>query len=152
MGWLVQLGGAALDWGAKRKQGEKDEKTAEANQRLANYQADDALNRGSIEEQRYRRQIAQMIGAQRNAVGSRNVELRGSALRLLEDTAMIGEEDATTIRNNASREAWGYRNQADESARWGANQKANANAAAGASLLTGAAQAYGTWRESRPST
>lgn len=145
MGWAIQLGGAALDAGSKRKQGQQDEKTAEANQRLANYQADDALNRGSIEEQRYRRQIARLVGAVRNEAGARNVEMRGSALSLLEDAAGIGEEDAVTIRNNAAREAWGYRNQASESARWGANARSNANAQAGSSLLTGAAQAYGTW-------
>lgn len=152
MGWAVQLGGALLDAGAKRKQGEVDEKTSEANQRLDNYQADDALNRGSIEEQQYRRQLAQLMGKQRNEVGARNVEMRGSALRLLEDSAMIGEEDATTIRNNAARTAWGYRNNASEAARWGANQKSNANAAAAGTILTGAAQSYGAWKDSRAST
>jgi hypothetical protein len=38
----------------------------------------------------------------------------GTPLNLLSDTAQIGEEDAQTIRNNAAREAWGYRNQANE--------------------------------------
>lgn len=149
MGWAIGLIGSGVSAGSSLKQGKQDEADAEANQRLANYQADDALNRGSIEEQQYRRQLAQLIGRQRNEIGARNVELRGSALRLLEDTAMIGEEDAVTIRNNAAREAWSYRNQASEASRWGANQKSNANAAAGSTLLTGAAQAYGSWANSR---
>lgn len=149
MGWISNLVGGLTSAGGSLKQGKQDEADAEANQRLANYQADDALNRGSIEEQQYRRQIAAMMGAQKNTVGSRNVELRGSALNLLEDTAMLGEEDVTTIRNNAARESWGYRNQANESARWGANQKSNANAAATGTLLTSGAQAYGSWKSSR---
>lgn len=152
MGWAVSLVGAGLGAGSQLKQGAQDKRTAEANQRLANYQADDELQRGSLEEQQYRRQIAQLIGKQRNEIGTRNVELRGSALNLLQDTAQIGEEDATTIRNNVARSAWGYRNQASEAARWGANKKSNATAAAGSTLLTGAAQSYGQWHESRKST
>lgn len=149
MGWAVQLAGVALAANSQRKQGAQDEATARENQRLANIQADDALNRGSIEEQLSRRNFRALMGRQRNEIGARNVELRGSALRLLEDTAQIGEEDAVTIRNNAAREAWGYRNQASGYARLGANQKSNANADAASSLLTGAAQAYGSWRTSR---
>lgn len=149
MGWATSLVGGLIDAGSKRKQGAQDKETAEANQRLANYQADDALNRGSIEEQQYRRQIAAKIGSQRNTIGTRNVEARGSALRLLEDTAMLGEEDATTIRNNAAREAWGYRNQASEASRWGKSQVSNANAASVGSLLTTGAQAYGQWYSSK---
>lgn len=145
MGWATGLISGGLQAGANKKQGEKDEAAAESQQILANYQADDALNRGSIEEQLSRRNWRTLMGRQRNEIGARNVELRGSALRLLEDSAMMDEEDAVTIRNNAARESWGYRNQANEASAWGKNQKSNANAAATSSLLTGAAQSYGQW-------
>lgn len=149
MGWAVSLVGTGVDALNKHKQGQLDEETAKANARLANYQADDAIVRGNIEEERFRKRLTGFMGSQRNIIGSRNVEMSGSALKLLEDSAQIGEEDAMTIRNEAAREAWGYRNQASEAARFGRNARSQANLSAGASLLSGGAQAYGMWRDSQ---
>jgi len=149
MGAWLQLAGAGIDTAGKLEQGKIDASTAETNRRLSSFQAIDAQVRGSIEEQRYRREIAQIVGAQRAAFGARNVAMSGTALDLLSDTAMIGEEDALTIRNNAAREAWGYRNQANEASRWGANAQRNAYARSGGSLLTSGAQAYGWWHDNR---
>jgi len=142
VGWLQLIGGG-IDAAGKLAQGKQDAATGETNRRLGAAQADDALARGSIEEQRYRREIAQIVGAQKATFGARNVTVSGTALDLLSDTAQVGEEDALTIRNNAAREAWGYRNQANEASRWGANQRTNSRAAAGGTLLTSGAQAYG---------
>lgn len=149
MGWILNIVGAGAQAASSIRQGKEDEATAKINQQLADYQAQDATQRGAIEEGRFRRQLAQFVGRQRNEIGSRNVELRGSALRLLEDSAQLGEEDALTIRNDAARTAWGYKNQANEAARFGAQSKLNSYGRAGGSLLTGAAQSYGQWRESR---
>lgn len=144
MGWLQLIGqgiGAAQDISA----GKQAEADAETQARIGRAQASDALVRSSIEEQRYRREIAQIVGAQRAVIGARNVSATGSALDILSDTAQLGEEDVLTIRNNAAREAWGYRNQANEASRWGANEKRNLYGAAAGSLLTAGAQAYGTY-------
>jgi hypothetical protein len=146
MGVWGQLIGAGMGAAGDMEQGKIDEATAETNRRLSIAQANDALLRGSIEEQRYRREVAQIVGGQKAAFGQRNVAVSGTALDLLSDTAQIGEEDALTIRNNAAREAWGYRNQANEASRWGANAKSNAYGRAGSTLLTSGAQAYGTWK------
>lgn len=146
---FAQLIGGGIDAAGKIAGGKQDAATAETNRRLAEAQAGDALLRGTIEESRYRRQIAQIIGGQKAAFGSRNVTQSGTALDILADTAMVGEEDALTIRNNAAREAWGYRNQANEASRWGANQKTNAFGAAGGTLLTSGSQAYGQWKSSK---
>lgn len=150
MGWLQLIGqgiGAAQNISA----GKQAAADAETQARIGRAQGADALVRGSIEEQRYRREIAQIVGAQRAVLGARNVAASGSALDILSDTAQLGEEDVLTIRNNAAREAWGYRNQASEASRWGANEKRNLYSAAGASLLTAGAQAYGaygdTWKD-----
>jgi len=145
MGW-AQLAGAGMQAAGDIQQGKMDVATAETNRRLAEAQASDALLRGTIEESRYRRQIAQVVGGQKAAFGQRNVAVSGTALDLLSDTAQVGEEDALTIRNNAAREAWGYRNQANEASRWGANQLSNSRAKAGGTLLTAGAQSYGQWK------
>lgn len=146
MGFL-QLIGAGISGAGQLQQGKLDAATGETNQRLGEAQANDALLRGSIEESQYRRQVAQVIGGQKAAFGKGNVAVSGTALNLLSDTAQIGEEDALTIRNNAARQAWGYRNQANEASAWGANQKANSFGAAGRTLLTAGSQAYGQWAE-----
>jgi hypothetical protein len=146
MGW-AGLVGDGVKAGGQVYQGWKDKATAKENEQLAGFQADDAILRGTIEETRYRREIARTLGAQKAAFGSRNVAVSGTALDLLGDTAAMGEEEVQTIRNNAAREAWGYRNQANEASRWGANQKRNAYGSAAGTLLTSGAQAYGQWKD-----
>lgn len=131
----------------KIAQGKQDAATAETNRRLGEAQASDALLRGTIEESRYRRQIAQVAGQQKADFGARNVTVSGTALDILADTAQIGEEDALTIHNNAARTAWGYRNQASEASRWGANQRNNSIGSAAGTLLTSGSKAYGDWKK-----
>lgn len=145
MGWgnALLAAGTALQAKGALDQGKADKRTAQTNALLAQAQERDALLRGTIEESRYRRQIAQVVGAQKAEFGKRNVAVSGTALDLLSDTADTGEQDAQTIRNNAAREAWGYKHQANEASRWGANQQKNANARAGSTLLTAGATAYG---------
>lgn len=145
MGW-GQLIGAGIETAGKIGQGKQDEATAETNRRLSEAQAQDALLRGTKDEARYRRQVAFIAGQQKADFGARNVTVSGTPLDILSDTAQIGEEDALTIRNNAAREAWGYRNQASEASRWGANQKANAVGSGIGTLLTSGAKAYSQWK------
>lgn len=148
MTWVavgVGVVGAGVQMAGQMKQGKQAKETGEANARLGRAQAQDSLLRGAIEESMYRRQIASIVGGQKAAFGARNVAVSGTALDILSDTAQIGEEDVINIRNNAAREAWGYRMGANESSRWGANQLSNAKNQALGTLLTSGAQAYGTW-------
>lgn len=109
-------------------------------------QANDALTAGVYDQNRYRRSLRQFLGSQRAAIGANNVTQSGSPLRLLEDTAQIGEEDIAQIRSNAANEAWGYRVGADQSGlRARRAQRAGDSNAAGM-ILGGAASAYGSWR------
>lgn len=149
MGAILQAIGAGIGIAGDLEEGKINAATGETNRRLSNAQGLDALDRGSLEEQRYRREVAQFVGAQKAAFGARNVAVSGSALDLLSDTAMVGEEDALTIRNNAARTAWGYRMQANEASRWGANAQMSAYGRAGGSLLTSGAAAYGYWHDNR---
>lgn len=146
MCWIA-LAGVAVGVVGQLQAGADAKRTAQINARLGELQADDALKRGGMEEERYRRQVAQIAGAQRAEIGARNVKRSGTALDLLSDTAQIGEEDALTIRNESAREAWGYRFQADESRRYGRSASRQAGYAAGGTLLTGAAQSYGLWKQ-----
>lgn len=148
MGW-AQLVGQGIQGASQIAQGKQAEADAKTNARIAEFQAQDALLRGTKEEERYRRLIAMTIGTQRAEFGARNVTTSGTALDILSDTAQIGGEDVATIRSNAAREAWGYRNRADESSRWGAAARDSAYGQAGSTLLTAGAQAWGNWKKSK---
>lgn len=83
------------------------------NAQIAEWQAQDALQRGATAEQQQRLKTAQLKGSQRARLAANGVALdTGSALNILEDTDYMGEQDALAVGNNARREAWAYRNQA----------------------------------------
>ncbi|HKA75346.1 MAG TPA: hypothetical protein VKE26_26320 [Xanthobacteraceae bacterium] len=82
---------------------------AEYNAAVADVQARDAVARGAIEEQQFRRDLDVLIGAQRAGYAAGNIDVGyGSAVDVQADAAFLGELDALTIRTNAAREAWGY--------------------------------------------
>lgn len=89
------------------------QQVAENNKKIAEWQAQDALERGRIEEIEHRRQVGGLIGTQRAALAGAGVEVdTGTAAELTADTAQVGELEAQNIRANAEREAYGYRIQA----------------------------------------
>lgn len=105
---------------AAREAGEADAARLEYNARVAEAQGDDALLRGTEEEQRFRSTVRGLIGSQRAGFAAQGVNVgSGSAVDVQADAAYLGELDALTIRSNAQREAWGFRVQAED-ARLGA--------------------------------
>ncbi len=128
-------------------------KVAKNNAKVSAMMAQDALDRGSIEEDRQRKKTGLIIGAQRAAMAGQGTELGfGSPLDITGDAAAAGELDALTIRQNASREAWAFKNQqaqfmSDASAsRYASGQsKTAARIGAGANLLAGASQVGNQW-------
>lgn len=86
----------------------------ESNRRLADIQAEDAIKRGKDEALKVKRQTKQIVGAQRAAMAAQGLDLGADdALAIQEETRQLGAEDAQTVKNNAWREAWGYRVQAE---------------------------------------
>ncbi len=80
---------------------------------LAERQAADAEQRGVDAEMAHRRKAAELKGTQKAQMAARGLDLgEGSALNILSDTDLLTEVDALSIRDNAAREAWGHRAQA----------------------------------------
>jgi len=119
---------------------------ADNNAQLAEWQASQAIVNGQAAEEGSRLQTAQIYGRQRAGLAASGVDLGyGSATDILASTELLGERDATTIHDNALREAWGYRtegldyrNQATLD-RYGAGQ-INPWLSAGTSLLGSASR------------
>ena len=139
----ISIAGSLFSARGQIKAGEAAQAASEFNASVAEIQAEDALLRGKIAEERYRQGVQLLIGSQRVGFAAQNVDVGvGSAVDVAADTAFIGELDALTIRNNAAREAWGYRQNATsfrlggqasvDAARFGA---ANTLLGAGTSLL-----------------
>ncbi len=94
---------------------ESEAQLAEYNAAVAELQAADATTRGALEANRFRKQVAQVIGSQRTGFAAGNVDVGyGSAVDVQGDAAFLGELDALTIRTNAAREAWGYKVEAED--------------------------------------
>lgn len=123
----IAIGGLAYKAYQDHKAGSEAKKAAEAGQAAANSEADlsdfnasvadlqaqDALQRGADTESRFRTTVRGMIGQQRATFAGGNINVGvGSAVDVQADAAYLGELDAQTIRNNATREAWGFSNQA----------------------------------------
>jgi hypothetical protein len=95
---------------SQKKQYAYQAAVAENNAKVAEWNAQDSIERGEIAEKQHRLKVSQIQGKQRSALASGGVEVdSGSALDVLEDTAYFGEMDALTIRSNSQREAYKYK-------------------------------------------
>jgi hypothetical protein len=118
---------------------------------LAGWQADDSIARGDLAAQQQTLKGAQVKGSQRAAMAANGIDLSvGSAQAVLNDTDFITAVDAAQIRDNAAREAWGYRQSAkgymdkSSAARSGASS-ISPWLSAGTSLLTSATSVANRW-------
>jgi hypothetical protein len=163
IGIALTLGASLLGAAGQIQQGQAqaaasnyNAQVAEMNATLADRKARDALERGQLEEQNKRMEVAQLQGRQKAAMAANGVDLTfGSPLDTIVDTAVLGELDALTVRRNANREAYDYEVQ-------GVNQRAGAtldrmNAksattgsylAAAGTVLGGAGKAYSSYKTS----
>lgn len=100
---------------AQKSQGDFQAQQLDANARIADISADDAIKRGESDAKAHRRRVRLQIGEQRAAMAAQGLDLEsGSALDIQKDTAGFGAEDELTIKNNAFREAWGYKVKAED--------------------------------------
>jgi hypothetical protein len=143
MGAYLAITAASTLYGtfAQHRAGRLQREIQAYNAQVADYQAKDALERGVIAETRSRTTTKRTIGAQRAFFASQGVDVNeGSPADVQANTAYLGELDALTIRNNAAREAWGYRAQAVDYSRRGAVAGFSGDMAATGTLLTGSSR------------
>lgn len=158
MGVTAALGVMAVGAGysaySSMKAGSAQQGMFQRNAQFAEAQAIDAEARGRVNEQRQRETTEGVIGSQRVSFAAQGVDVnKGSSLDVQADAAYLGELDALTIRNNAAREAWGYRTQAGDFMQQGQYardagqmQAYNTILGAGGSLLLAKYGGYGTYR------
>lgn len=137
------LYGSAKQAHAMRKQGDYQKDMYDFNSKIANVQAKDAIYRGDKEAKQYVAKAQQAVGTQRATLAAQGVDVSsGSALDIQEETAGQGALGALTIRNNAWREAWGYKVQSENYAQQGFLAREAAQSGARATMLTGVSNAF----------
>lgn len=78
--------------------------------RLMEIQEKDILRRGEEEAEGHMQKVRRLIGSQRAALAAQGIDVGvGTAVDIVADTEAQGEIDAAKIRNNAYREAFGYK-------------------------------------------
>lgn len=143
---LASARGAYVQSKAAQGQARFQAGVARNNATMAEYAAKDAIERGGEAANRSNQQYRQLRGKQVVAMAANGIDLgSGSAANILEDTDVMASIDATTIRNNAARQAWGYQVEGQNYSSSAKMYDASADAespwmSAGASLLGGAAQ------------
>jgi len=121
------------------------------NAQLATWQGEDSIARGEVAASNAMVKGGQVKGAQRAAMAANGVDLGGgSAQNILNDTDYLTAVDAATLRDNAAREAWGYRMQSRSYTDKAASARSGASGispwlSAGTSLLTSATSVAGKW-------
>lgn len=113
----------------------------EINAGMSDRAADDAVSRGETAASRARLKGKMVIGSQRAALAASGVDVNtGSAADVQADTAAMSALDAQTIKNNAAREALGYKTQALNFRTRAQMTRLGGDNAAGNTMLTGGMQ------------
>jgi len=136
--------GTAINVIGQMKAGNAAKRLGDFNAGVFETQATDALVRGREDEAQQRLTTQGIISAQKAGFAGQNVDVGGgSALDVQADAAFLGELDALRVRTNAQREAWGYRQEAENARLGGANAQAASRWQAAGTVLGGAAAVEG---------
>ena len=162
-GGIMQYNASRAQAAAARAQAEAQARRSEQNAQLARNEAQATSEAGAREEEKLRDKIRRVQGAQAAAYGASGLSLAsGSAGTVMADTAVEGEEDVTTLRENYQRKKFSIMNQATNydhdaalSRMTGSAQasayRAQGSAALGGSLLSAAGLVSEKWDSMFPS-
>lgn len=110
IGTLLQMVGASSAADDDKAAAGYDAAVSEQNAAISDQTAADVTAKGHSDEEQYLRKVAQLQGTQRATIAANNIDASsGSALDIQAQTAAAGAADASRIRSNALREAWGYK-------------------------------------------
>jgi len=138
------IAGAYSKSKAQAAEGEYQSGQIEHNARFQAFQAADAVARGEKTAVKAQQATKSLIGSQRVALAAQGIDIEsGSALQVQEESAAIGAEEVLNIRNNAWREAWGYRSAQADMITQAKLTKISSKFAAKRTILTAGLQAVG---------
>lgn len=138
------LVGAGVQANAFNAQGDYQKQQFETNARLAEDNAADALRRGSKLAGTLHGKTARSVGQARASYAAQGVDVSsGSAADVQGDIETMGQLDELTAKNNAWKEAYGFKTEALQSRGKGTYAQLAAGTNAANTILTGGIKAFG---------
>lgn len=124
LGTALTIGGGAISAYSTYQNGKAQARAANETAMQQEKAAREAVAAGERENDLQRRRVGQLQGENRAALAANGVDVNsGAAIELLNDTKWQAEEDAFAIRENATRSANAYGQQAANSRADGASAK-----------------------------
>jgi len=143
IGAVAAVASAAVSGYATYQSGQTQKKAGKYNEKMGEYRALDAAQRGASEAAAKRDRARRIAAQQAEGMAASGVDINsGTPLALLTETAGLGELDALTTVNNARREAWGYQTQGTLDRYQGKMAGRSGVLNAGGTFLGGASNAY----------
>jgi hypothetical protein len=142
-GILMQVMGSQQEAQASATEAQFERAVALSNARVARQAAADTRVAGHEAEEAYLQRVRGLTGTQRATFAANGVEQSGTALDVMAESAGQGAADASRIRSNAIREAWGYEVEGQNQDARAAFAKYSGKAAKRGGILTGGAQILG---------
>lgn len=139
---IAYVAAAAVAAGGAVYAGDQQRKAANQNADIAEQNAIAAQNKAAYDETRHREGVRKLLSAQRALYGKSGVDMEGSPLLVMEDTAGQGELDALAIRYGGDIAAARDRSAANLSRMQGGAAQTASYFQAGSTLLSGASNAY----------
>jgi hypothetical protein len=124
---------------AIKAQGDYQKAMFDLNSSFSDMQAQQSLRRGDASARSILRKTRSLVGSQRAVLAAQGIDVdSGSAIDITEDSRVLGEMDALTVKNNAWMEAWGFRSQAEIYRSQGRMAQAESRSKARNTLIAGA--------------
>lgn len=121
---VVAAGATVMQGYQAYQQGKFEEGVANYNARQTENEATMTRNKGVEQENKQRRATAELISKQKAQSAASGVDVNtGSAVQLRDDSALLGELDALTIRENFENQAQSFDDQASLTRQQGKNAK-----------------------------
>jgi hypothetical protein len=142
---MAQAAGTLLQVQQIHAEGKFKDLEAKENEALALRAAGDATHRGNLAAGRTRMAGGQLAARQQVAFASSGVDPTvGTPADVMADSRMMSELDALTEENNAAREAWGYKKQAEQIRRQNKFDRQTRGYRMAGTILGGAGQLAGS--------
>jgi len=143
VGTAVQVAGTAVQVAGQLQKGQAEADTAKYNSRVAQLQATQVRRASEFEIQKLKREKSQHLARQRVVTAKSGLELSGSPLEVLIDSATQFELDIAAERYNTMSQISNLQFESDYQKRLAKAAKTSSYLAAGGTLLTGLAGMYG---------
>jgi len=146
--------GAALFGASQQKKAANDQadyqkKITKINLMLSDRAYDDTLKRGDVEAGNLLKDARRLVGTQKASLAAQGIEIdSGSAADIQADTNLLSQQDATRLKINAMREAYGFKVEGIKASMESQLAEKAAKNVAKSSLIAGGLNAVGSLAES----